>query len=478
MSRLKEGTTSSAAKRQCATYNAFGAITGLATSTGTCTPSPISVSASTNRLNHIPGSLEYDTAGNMTKWYNGTLRYDWYQSNQMRRFEDTTSPTRVNFFGYTADGERIAHFDSVSPTGITYTIRGLDGKVLREYNEAGGSWTWKKDWIYRDGQHAAVIDSGGIKHLHLDHLGAIRRITSSTGSLLVSHDYYPFGQEATSAYADTERMKYTGHERDLRKTTTTTDDLDYMHARYYNPNLARFLSVDPGRDNTPDAPQSWNLYSYVRNNPTTAVDPTGLYGVDVHLYLTALLALEAGRSGDEAFTIAMADQGVDESRGAGLSSAIFNRADFELHFMDTAAALASVATAGSWGKLGESLHSLQDSYSHAGFHWPFGHLFATMFGRDPDNPARTAQSQRTAMDMAVATFAALGGDPSRLNRTWLSELLSVKSKRQRLAWLKSALRPELVARLGAWKPKRLVKVTSEADPFRGTGFVSADNVQH
>jgi RHS repeat-associated protein len=51
---------------------------------------------------------------------------------------------------------------------------------------------------------------------------------------------------------------------------------DSMHARYHNPNVARFLSVDPGRDNNPKVPQSWNLYAYVRNGPALRTDPTGL----------------------------------------------------------------------------------------------------------------------------------------------------------------------------------------------------------
>jgi hypothetical protein len=37
----------------------------------------------------------------------------------------------------------------------------------------------------------------------------------------------------------------------------------------------RFLSVDPGRDWDPHQPQSWNMYSYVRNNPINRTDPTG-----------------------------------------------------------------------------------------------------------------------------------------------------------------------------------------------------------
>jgi len=72
-------------------------------------------------------------------------------------------------------------------------------------------------------------------------------------------------------------MKFTGHERDFNGILNVdgTDYLDYMHARFYDANIGRFLSVDPGRDWDVRQPQSWNLYAYVRNNPANAVDPTG-----------------------------------------------------------------------------------------------------------------------------------------------------------------------------------------------------------
>jgi hypothetical protein len=57
-------------------------------------------------------------------------------------------------------------------------------------------------------------------------------MTTSTGALAASHDYFPYGFEATTS-SDTERVRFTGHERDLR-APGGTDDLDYMHARYYN----------------------------------------------------------------------------------------------------------------------------------------------------------------------------------------------------------------------------------------------------
>jgi uncharacterized protein RhaS with RHS repeats len=50
-----------------------------------------------------------------------------------------------------------------------------------------------------------------------------------------------------------------------------------MHARYYNPSVGRFLSVDPALDlkSVITNPQEWNRYSYVENNPLNKSDPTG-----------------------------------------------------------------------------------------------------------------------------------------------------------------------------------------------------------
>lgn len=55
----------------------------------------------------------------------------------------------------------------------------------------------------------------------------------------------------------------------------TEDSTDFMHARYYSPNLGRFMSVDPV-GGTIGSSQSWNRYSYVLNNPLNLVDPTGM----------------------------------------------------------------------------------------------------------------------------------------------------------------------------------------------------------
>ena len=63
---------------------------------------------------------------------------------------------------------------------------------------------------------------------------------------------------------------FTNHEQ------TDASGLIYMQARMYAPTWGRFLSPDPAKDQHPEDPQSWDLYGYVRNNPTMAIDPTGM----------------------------------------------------------------------------------------------------------------------------------------------------------------------------------------------------------
>jgi len=134
-----------------------------------------------------------------------------------------------------------------------------------------------KDYIYRGSLLLASEEPEATQHLHLDHLGTPRLITSAAGGGEVGrHTYFPFGAEVTDASQDGERMKFTGHERDLGDSGGG-GALDYMHARHYSPHLCRFLAMDPAAQSvTLGLPQSWNKYAYVGNNPIKFTDPTGM----------------------------------------------------------------------------------------------------------------------------------------------------------------------------------------------------------
>jgi RHS repeat-associated protein len=56
---------------------------------------------------------------------------------------------------------------------------------------------------------------------------------------------------------------------------TDPSGLIYMQARFYLPMYGRFASPDPARDQHFEQTQSWNIYSYVMNNPVMMVDPNG-----------------------------------------------------------------------------------------------------------------------------------------------------------------------------------------------------------
>jgi RHS repeat-associated protein len=266
VSRLKAGTlylepTNSVTQRtQTYTYDAFGNMLTIGGSSARNTPT----SAATNRLT----SGTYDAGGNLTGWNGNTYKYD--PLNLM--WDYRTGSGEEWIYMYTADDERAWTY-KIGNTSL-WTLRGPDGKVLREYT-SGATWAVDSDYIYRDGSLLAAETPQGIRHFHLDHLGTPRLISDSFGQQKTYHVYYPFGEEATAFNQDTIRAKFTGHERDLGNLGGAGDDLDYMHARFCSPLTGRFLSVDTGQSAKPPKPQSWNRYSYSRNNPITRFDPDG-----------------------------------------------------------------------------------------------------------------------------------------------------------------------------------------------------------
>jgi RHS repeat-associated protein len=124
----------------------------------------------------------------------------------------------------------------------------------------------------------------GTIYLTTDHLGSTRVVTDSSATpvAVARHDYRPFGEEISfsasnprqgvQGYAQDAgvRQEFTGQERDPET------GLDYFEARYFSSAQGRFTGPDdPLADQWEEDPQSWNLYSYGRNNPLRYVDPTG-----------------------------------------------------------------------------------------------------------------------------------------------------------------------------------------------------------
>lgn len=274
------------------TYDSFGNLTQLAGSSPTFSLS-VPADPVTNRL---AGGV-YDDAGNLRQWSNHTYEVDAF--NQIWRVRLGNAQEWIHI--YTADDERLFSYllEGTSAGGTTtrYTLRDLDGKVLRQitYDRVAGTFTFDSDYIYRGDRLLAAQTPGLRYHYHPDHLGTPRQITGSGGIFVSYHQYLPYGQELTDPNQDAERMKFTGHERDFH-VPGSGDELDYMHARYYNPLLGRFLRVDPlAASGEALRPQSWNRFGYAGRNPMNLVDPDGRQELSV--YLQGRAALPVGGEG-------------------------------------------------------------------------------------------------------------------------------------------------------------------------------------
>src|SRR5690606_21288649 len=104
-------------------------------------------------------------------------------------------------------------------------------------------------------------------YYHTDAIGSVRTITDASGQVAARYDYLPFGQDWQPSGIDDPR-RFAGMERDAETGAGSWLALNYVGARYYHSQTARFTSVDPVwtiEENLFD-PQRWNRYAYVRNN--------------------------------------------------------------------------------------------------------------------------------------------------------------------------------------------------------------------
>ena len=213
---------------------------------------------SINGNNQIVGYC-YDSAGNLlgpTACPNSTYSYDVEGR--------LTSASGANYY-YNGDGQRVKKIAGGST--MLYATQGSTGPVLTEAKNGA----WFKDYIYVNGMLIASQenDANWVHYYLSDHLGTPRVTVQPGWSLICRHDYQPFGQEYTNCNDD-DSHKFTGQERDSETGN------DNFGARYYGSGMGRFLSPDdPLADQDPSDPQSWNLYSYVRNNPVRNTDPSG-----------------------------------------------------------------------------------------------------------------------------------------------------------------------------------------------------------
>jgi RHS repeat-associated protein len=119
-----------------------------------------------------------------------------------------------------------------------------------------------------DELYAVWTRGEGARWTLTDHQGTVRRLLDSTGHEVAAFRWDSYGNPLSASGTDPDgagRFAFAGREWDA------ATGLYFNRARYYDPDLGRFISVDPLGFDSGES----NLYRYARNSPLVYTDPTG-----------------------------------------------------------------------------------------------------------------------------------------------------------------------------------------------------------
>lgn len=235
-------------------------------------------------------SYQYDDNGSRTKKWQGamttgTLLQD-ISYDQKRRATQINVTTQTNNYQYDVNNYRTGKQDSSGENEYL-----LEGEHLEAtYGELN---TLKAKYL-----RGTVVDEivNGYDYdqqgnevnqtYHHDHVNSVRALTGHAGSTKETIQYSPFGNVQSQMGTSNNKLRYTGREQD------EDTGLYYYRARYYDPEVGRFLTEDPLGFDAGDV----NFYAYVGNNPINYNDPSGKIAFAIPL-ITGGIGAIAGAAG-------------------------------------------------------------------------------------------------------------------------------------------------------------------------------------
>jgi len=172
---------------------------------------------------------------------------------------------------YRYDGH-LKRVKAVVDNKTIYNVYNIAGELVHVHELTGDK---KTDYVRLGGQTVARVrgvtggsTSANITYVYNDHLGS--PVATKTGSAAIIRERYtPFGITTNNPADLDDQAGFTGHIKD--KAT----GLNYMQARYYDPVIGRFLSIDPVTFMDTGNPSMFNRYSYANNDPVNMIDLDG-----------------------------------------------------------------------------------------------------------------------------------------------------------------------------------------------------------
>jgi RHS repeat-associated protein len=209
-------------------------------------------------------NITYDANGNMTSVVNacGTTTYTWDMRNRLVGISgfNTECSQLTASFEYDALGRRIQK--TINGRTIQYVYDGMD--IIQEIENGQVTANYVRT-LSIDEPLVRIKSDGTVRYYQRDALGSVITLTDGTGTVQTTYTYDPFGNVTISGQTSDNPFQYTGREND-------GTGLYYYRARYYSPQLQRFISEDPIRFEGGDV----NFHAYVGNNPVNLLDPLGL----------------------------------------------------------------------------------------------------------------------------------------------------------------------------------------------------------
>ena len=235
---------------------------------GNRTASHLSASYSYQPFNKLTSTANtgyvYDNNGNLTSKTDGsgTTTFSYDEENRLKQ---GTLPVGLTV-SYAYDGldRRILRSTSAG-ANERYVYDGND--VLIDLNADWSVGATYLNGLGFDNHLRQTSSTSGVSYFLTDHLGSTAGLSDINGNTLEQQNYDSFGNGGGSGRT---RYGYTGRERD------PDTGMLYYRARFYDPQLGRFISEDPIGFRGGDV----NLFGYVKNRPLLFRDPSGLQRCD------------------------------------------------------------------------------------------------------------------------------------------------------------------------------------------------------
>ncbi len=252
------------------------------------------LSASNTGTPALSQSFTYDLGGKLTS--NSSVGTYAYPTQGSSAFQPHAVSTAGNWsFVYDLNGNQtsrltsgvtdrtIAYDNDNRPTTVTLGsatvtyLYGPDGERLKKQTTSGTTLYLGADTeVDPAGGHTNYIGTdvkqvgGVINVLHRDHLTSVRRVTDASGALTRASVYQPYGVQTETVIAPLSPSEPKGW---IGERTDPETGLTYLHARYYDASLGRFLSPDWWDPSDPGV--GTDRYGYSMGDPVNKSDPSG-----------------------------------------------------------------------------------------------------------------------------------------------------------------------------------------------------------